>query len=54
MPTWILGYFWSLPKGVSPRPERGHARAISSRVETGMSGNFLSCSKGVKNPLQVP
>ena len=23
----------------------------SSRVETGMSGNFLSCSKGVKNPL---
>ena len=26
----------------------------SSRVETGMSGNFLSCSKGVKNPLEVP
>ena len=21
--TWILGYFWSLPKGVSPRLERG-------------------------------
>ena len=24
----------------------------SSRVETGMSGNFLSCSKGVKDPLE--
>ena len=21
--TWILGYFWSLPRGVSPRPEWG-------------------------------
>ena len=28
--TWILGYFWSLPRGVSPRLERGHARALSS------------------------
>ena len=26
----------------------------SSRVEKGMSGNFLSCSKGVKDPLEVP
>ena len=26
----------------------------SSRVETGMSGNFLCCSKGVKYPLEVP
>ena len=26
----------------------------SSRVETGMSGNFLSCSKGVRDPLDVP
>jgi len=24
------------------------------RLETGMSGNFLSCSKGVKDPLEVP
>ena len=72
--TWILGYFWSLPRGVSPRLEWGHARALSSRamrrkrgssgsgldsrassgLETGMSGNFLSCSKGVKDPLEVP
>ena len=28
--TWNLGYFWSLPKGVSPCLERGHARALSS------------------------
>ena len=26
----------------------------SSRVETGMSGNFLSCSKGVKDALEFP
>ena len=29
---WILRYFWSLPKGVSPRLEWGHARALSSRA----------------------
>ena len=29
--TWILGYFWSLPRRVSPRLEWGHARALSSR-----------------------
>ena len=27
--TWILGYFWSRPRGVSPRLEWGHARALS-------------------------
>ena len=26
----------------------------SSRVETGMLGIFLSCSKGVKDPLEFP
>ena len=30
--TWILRYFWSLPRGVSPRLEWGHARALSSRA----------------------
>ena len=30
--TWILGYFWSLSWGVSPRLEWGHARALSSRA----------------------
>ena len=39
--TWILGYFWSLPRGVSPRLERGHARALSSRAVPAVS-RFLS------------
>ena len=30
--TWNLGYFWSLPKGVSPRLEWGHALALSSEL----------------------
>ena len=30
--TWIVGYFWSLPRGVSTRLEWGHARALSSRA----------------------
>ena len=32
----------------------GRDSRASSRVETGMSGNFLSCSKGVKDPLEFP
>ena len=32
VPTGILGYFWSLPRGVSSRLEWGHARALSSRA----------------------
>ena len=35
--TWILGYFWSLPKGVSPRLEWRHARALSSRAVAAVS-----------------
>ena len=31
MLTWIFGYFWSLPRGVSPHLEWGHARALSFR-----------------------
>ena len=30
--TWILGYFWILPTGVSSCLESGHARAFSSRA----------------------
>ena len=30
--TWILGYFWSLPRGVSIRLEWGHARALSPEL----------------------
>ena len=33
---------------------RGRDSRASSRVETGVSRNFLSCSKGVKDPLEVP
>ena len=35
--TWILGYFWSLPRGVSLRLEWGHARALSSRAVAAVS-----------------
>ena len=37
MLTWILGYFWSLPRGISPRLEWGHARALSSRAVAAVS-----------------
>ena len=33
MLRWILGYFWSLPRGVSRRLEWGNARALSSRAK---------------------
>ena len=35
--TWIFGYFWSLPWGVSSRLEWGHARALSSRAVAAVS-----------------
>ena len=35
--TWILGYFWSLLSGVSPRFEWGHARALSFRAVAAVS-----------------
>ena len=37
VPTWILGYFWILPRAVSPRLEWGHARALSSRAVAAVS-----------------
>ena len=40
--TWTLGYFWSLPRGVSSRLEWGHARALSSRALAAVSC-FPSC-----------
>ena len=39
---WILGYFCSLPKGVSPRLEWGHAPALSS-----LAVAAVSCSRRV-------
>ena len=35
--TWNLGYFWNLHRGVSPRLEWGHARALSSRAVAAVS-----------------
>ena len=35
--TWILGYFWSLPRGVSSRLEWGHSRALSSQAGEAVS-----------------
>ena len=37
MLTWILGYFWSLHRGVSPRLVWGLVRAISSRAVEAVS-----------------
>ena len=47
------------PSSRSWRRKRGSSGCgwdsrASSRVETGLSGNFLTCSKGVKDPLEVP
>ena len=35
--TCILRYFWSLPRGVSPLLEWGHARSLSSRAVAELS-----------------
>ena len=37
MLTWILGYFWSLPRGVCPHPEWAPARTLSSRAVAAVS-----------------
>ena len=46
MLTWILGNFWSLPRGVSPRLEWGHAGALSSRDLAAVS-RFPSQDQGI-------
>ena len=43
--TCILGYFWTLPRGVSPLLEWGHARALSSRAVAAVS-QFPSSGSG--------
>ena len=35
--TWILGYFWSFPRVVSPRLKWEQARALSSRAVAAVS-----------------
>ena len=47
------------PSSRATRRKRGSSGCerdprASSRVETGTSGHFLSCSKGVKDLLEVP
>ena len=35
--TWILGYCWSIPRGVTPRLEWGQTRSLSSRAVASLS-----------------
>ena len=51
--TWILGYFWSLPRGVSPRLEWGHARALSPRAVAAVSRFPLRGSRDVWLSLEA-
>ena len=51
--TWILGYFWSLPRGVSPRLEWGHARALSSRAVAAVSRFPSRGSRGLWVSLEA-
>ena len=51
--TWILGYFWSLPRGVSFRLHWGHAGAISSRAVAAVSRFPSRGSRDVWLSLEV-
>ena len=51
--TWILGDFWSLPRGVSPRLEWGHARALSSRTVEAVSRFPSRKSRDLKLSLEA-
>ena len=51
--TCILGYFWSLPKGVSPRLAWGHARALFSPALAAVSRFPSSGSKDLWLSLEA-
>ena len=51
--TWILGYFLSLPWGVSPRLEWGHARALSYRAVAAVSSFPSSRSRDLRLSLEA-
>ena len=50
---WLLRYFWSLLRGVSPRLEWGHARALSSRAVAAVSRFPSSGSRYLWLSLEV-
>ena len=50
--TWISRYFWSLPRGVSPCLDWGHARAISSRAVAAVSHFPLRGSRDLWHSLE--
>ena len=52
--TWILGYFWSLLRAVSPRLEWGHARALSSRAVATVTLCFARIKGSVAFPRGFP
>ena len=51
--TWILGYFWSLPRGVSPRLEWEYALALSSRAVAAVSRFHSRGSRDLWLSLEV-
>ena len=51
--TLILGYFWSLPRGVSPRLEWGHARALFSRAAAAVSHFYSHGSRDLCLSLEA-
>ena len=52
--TWILGYFWSLHRGFSPRLDLGHARALSSRAVAAVTLPFAWIKGSVAFPRGFP
>ena len=52
--TWILGYFWSLPRGVRPRLEWGNAGALSSRSSSSVVLPFAWIKGSVAFPRGFP
>ena len=52
--AWILGYFWSLPRGVIPRLEWGHAPVLSSLAVAAVSCSIAWIKGSVAFPQGFP
>ena len=61
--SWILGYFWSLPRGVSPPLERAGGNGATLDMGgtlgfllsgDGYVGELLELQQGCEGPLEVP